>query len=263
MKQALNVARFGPASAPDVVLLHGWAMHGGLWGGLIDELAQRYRLHVVDLPGHGYSAAQIPDPDADIAAWADAVLAVAPQRAIWIGWSLGGLIAQAAACAQPDRVSALALLASTPSFVVRPDWPSAVPVEQLTTFAAALSANAQATLSRFLSLQVRGAANAASTLRALRSSLASRPIDSPAAMQAGLRLLLETDLRAASGGYDMPVVAMFGDRDTLIPVEAAQGLLTLNPRLRVEVIAGAGHAPFWSHSRLVCDRLDRWLADAI
>ncbi|MCB1738467.1 MAG: pimeloyl-ACP methyl ester esterase BioH [Gammaproteobacteria bacterium] len=261
MKQALHVARFGPASAPDVVLLHGWAMHGGLWGGLIEDLAQRYRLHVVDLPGHGYS--ETPIPDADIVAWAEAVLAVAPQRAIWIGWSLGGLIAQAAARARPDRVAALALLASTPSFVVRPDWPSAVAVEQLTTFAAALSANAQATLSRFLSLQVRGAANAASTLRALRTALASRPMATPAAMQAGLRLLLETDLRAAWGDFDMPVVAMFGDRDTLIPVEAAQGLLTLKLKLRVDLMAGAGHAPFWSHSRLVCDRLDRWLADAI
>ncbi|MCB1734882.1 MAG: pimeloyl-ACP methyl ester esterase BioH [Gammaproteobacteria bacterium] len=266
---ALHVERSGPASAPDVLLVHGWAMHGGLWGELVESLAARYRVHVVDLPGHGLSDEKV--PDADIAAWAEAVLAVAPPRAVWIGWSLGGLIAQSAAHAQPDRVSALGLLASTPSFVARADWPHAVPLEQLTAFASALASNAEATLSRFLSLQVRGAANAASTLRALRASLVSRPTARQSAMQAGLKLLLESDLRDTLSGLDMPVIAMFGDRDTLIPVEAAQGLLALNPRLnpsftpwlRVETIAGAGHAPFWSHSRAVCERLDRWLADAI
>ena len=40
---------------PDLVLLHGWALHGGMWGPWIDELARHARLHLVDLPGHGRS----------------------------------------------------------------------------------------------------------------------------------------------------------------------------------------------------------------
>ena len=42
---------------PPIVLLHGWAMHSGLWGPLVPRLARRYRVHAVDLPGHGHSAA--------------------------------------------------------------------------------------------------------------------------------------------------------------------------------------------------------------
>src|SRR5712671_4767 len=42
---------------PELVLLHGWAMHSGFWGALMPRLAQRFRVHAVDLPGHGYSAA--------------------------------------------------------------------------------------------------------------------------------------------------------------------------------------------------------------
>ena len=38
---------------PDLVLLHGWALHGGIWGPWLDELAMQARLHVIDLPGHG------------------------------------------------------------------------------------------------------------------------------------------------------------------------------------------------------------------
>jgi pimeloyl-ACP methyl ester carboxylesterase len=39
-------------AGPDLVLLHGWALHGGMWGPWLDGLAQVARLHVLDLPGH-------------------------------------------------------------------------------------------------------------------------------------------------------------------------------------------------------------------
>ncbi|PIQ13165.1 MAG: pimeloyl-[acyl-carrier protein] methyl ester esterase, partial [Hydrogenophilales bacterium CG18_big_fil_WC_8_21_14_2_50_58_12] len=38
-------------SGPYLALLHGWGMHGGVWDGVRDALAQRFRLHIVDLPG--------------------------------------------------------------------------------------------------------------------------------------------------------------------------------------------------------------------
>ena len=52
---SLHVKIFG--AGPDLVLLHGWAMHGGIWSGVRDRLAQHFRLHLVDLPGHGSSPA--------------------------------------------------------------------------------------------------------------------------------------------------------------------------------------------------------------
>jgi pimeloyl-[acyl-carrier protein] methyl ester esterase len=36
-----------------LVMLHGWAMHSGLWFPLLPRLIERYRMHLVDLPGHG------------------------------------------------------------------------------------------------------------------------------------------------------------------------------------------------------------------
>ncbi len=41
----------------DLVLLHGWAMHGGIFTDLLPELKQHHRVHVIDLPGHGQSDA--------------------------------------------------------------------------------------------------------------------------------------------------------------------------------------------------------------
>ena len=50
---SLHVERSG--HGPDVVLLHGWAMHGGVFAPLVERLASRFTLYLVDLPGHGYS----------------------------------------------------------------------------------------------------------------------------------------------------------------------------------------------------------------
>ena len=40
---------------PTLCLIHGWAMHSGLFGRRVDRLVERYTLHLVDLPGHGRS----------------------------------------------------------------------------------------------------------------------------------------------------------------------------------------------------------------
>ena len=73
-----------------LVLIHGWAMHGGVLQPLVDALAGHCTMHVVDLPGHGYSRdCGLPlEPHACAAA----IAAVTPP-AIWLGWSLGGLVA--------------------------------------------------------------------------------------------------------------------------------------------------------------------------
>ena len=53
MSGQLHVESIGHG-AP-LVLLHGWAMHSGVWGPLIPRLAKYRRVHAVDLPGHGHS----------------------------------------------------------------------------------------------------------------------------------------------------------------------------------------------------------------
>jgi len=38
-----------------VVLLHGWGMHGGLWGKFNELLSENCQTHAIDLPGFGFS----------------------------------------------------------------------------------------------------------------------------------------------------------------------------------------------------------------
>src|SRR5512147_1011217 len=110
-------------SGPDLVLVHGWGLNGGVWDTLAPLLEADFRLTRVDLPGHGRSAWWEYE---GLDGLARAVLESVPERAAWLGWSLGGLVAARAALASPARVERLVLVATTPSFVCRPGWPAAM-----------------------------------------------------------------------------------------------------------------------------------------
>jgi rhodanese-related sulfurtransferase len=96
----LHIDIVGTGPMP-LVILHGWAMHGGVMSPLVEALKDRCTMYVVDLPGHGYSRdCGLPlEPSACAAA-----IAAATPPAIWLGWSMGGLIALTAALEMPQQV---------------------------------------------------------------------------------------------------------------------------------------------------------------
>lgn len=236
-----------PEARRSLVLLHGWGMHSGIWGELLGQLrgqlGEAVEITPIELPGHG-GQSQAP---ADLDAWAAACLAQAPERAVWLGWSLGGLVALAAALRAPRRVGALILLTTTPRFVRAVDWSPALPLETLEQFHAGLASDGAETLARFLALQVQGDRRGRETLRVLRRAIASRPPPQPAALSAGLDLLREEDLRGRLADIRCPALWLFGARDTLVPAAVAERVEWLMPGATTHLIADAAHAPHLSH----------------
>jgi len=228
---------------PDLVLLHGWGMNAAVWQPLLPGLQERFRVTRIELPGHGGSAMI----EGGLEDWARACLAVAPVRATWVGWSLGGLLALQAALLAPAQVERLCLVTATPSFVQHADWPLAMPAATFDQFAGALLDDPGATLKRFLGLQVRGADDARTTLRTLSDALAQRPDPQPRGLELGLQLLQEGDLRARLGQLQTASHWLFGERDTLVPAGLANTIQESLPLARVQIVQGAGHAPFLSH----------------
>ena len=234
-------------TGPDLVLVHGWGLHGGIWDEFAPLLESVFRITRVDLPGHGRSHW---DGRWSLDDWVDAALGSVPAPAAWLGWSLGALVATRAALRAPGGVTALASIAGSPCFVRRPGWQSAMLPELLETFAAELETDYSRTLSRFLALQVRGSEHSGVVLRLLRSRLLAHGEPVTAALRAGLDILRDTDLRAAVAGIGCPVLLVAGERDTLVPVAAARAAVALYPDARLQVIDGAGHAPFIARPRV-------------
>jgi pimeloyl-[acyl-carrier protein] methyl ester esterase len=230
-------------TGPDLFLVHGWGLNGAIWSGLRTALAADYRITTVDLPGHGRS----PGGSFDLDNASTALREAAPPQAHWIAWSLGGLLALHAAQPAAERIARLTLVASSPRFVQAPDWPDAVPAAVLAQFLDELQQDYRATLNRFLALQVRGSTAAGDTLRALRRQLFAHGEPDPLALAAGLAILRDADLRPGLDAMTLPLQFIMGERDTLIPPAAARACAVRKPGTHLEVIAGAGHAPFLSH----------------
>lgn len=229
----------------DLVLLHGWGMHAGIWDALVPALSQRFRVHAVDLPGHGASASCDPYTLAQIAA---ELARQMPARCLVCGWSLGGQVALAWAGAAPRQVERLALVSTTPCFTRRADWPHAMEAAVLQDFAQALATEYEATLGRFLALQALGDAQARRVMRQLRqqlkAGLLARGRPDARALEQGLQILRDTDMRGSMAAVRQPVMLIHGDRDTLAPLAAAEHLRDALPDARLAIMRGAAHAPF-------------------
>lgn len=231
-------------SGPDLVMLHGWGLHGGLFGPVIEPLAQHFRLHLVDLPGHGRSP--MLEGDYTLETVAEAIADEVPAGAHWLGWSLGGRIALAAA-RDGAAIDKLILVGANPCFTQKPDWPHAMPEAELEQFATSLRDNYKVTLQRFLAVQSRGSERAREELRNLRESLFAHGEPDPQALAGGLEILRSADLRPALAAINQPTLVLHGERDTLAPLAAAEYTAAQLPNGRLKVVAGAGHAPFISH----------------
>ena len=250
----LHVARQG--SGRPLVMLHGWAMHGGLFRDLADALAKEAEIWRVDLPGHGLSRA------GHLAQAEELLDVLLPEDCVLLGWSLGGQIALRLAQALGPRVGALILLSSTPRFVNAPDWMDGVEDAVLEQFGVDLLRDPAATLQRFLALQVRGAADMHPVLARLRAELAARPAARAEALAEGLTRLRESDLRSLVPQVAQPALVLHGAADRLTPVAAGRWLAAHLPHARLEEIEQAAHAPFLSHTAQTLTALRAFLAEA-
>ncbi|MFO1350577.1 MAG: pimeloyl-ACP methyl ester esterase BioH [Gammaproteobacteria bacterium] len=255
---SLHITTCG-SGATRLVLLHGWGFHGGVWDELAARLSPDYQVSAVDLPGHGLSP--LLRGGNRLEDWAEQLAAQIPGPAIWLGWSLGGLVAQAVAARYPERVQALVLATSSPRFTQAPDWPHGLPPAALDTFAARLQGNFPKTLREFIALQVQTPQFDAARLHALGDRLCAHP-PSAEALHAGLALLTSSDLRAACTRLQCPAIAIYGDRDTLAPAAQAADWRGLWPGLATVCIAGAAHLPFLSHTEHFMRILGQFLGEA-
>lgn len=243
---------------PDVVLLHGWGMNSAVWQGFAGQLESHFQVHLIDLPGFGESAPLA--TSADLTQWAEAILAVTPLQAAWLGWSLGGLIASQAALLQPSRVSQLITLASSPCFVTKPDWPGIKP-EVLKQFQQQLSTDHQALIQRFLALQAMGSPTARDDIRTLSTQLANKPAPTAEALLAGLRLLETSDLRCDMAQLTMPTLRLYGRLDGLVPNKVIPLVDKLLPQSQHYIEAKASHAAFISHPQSTAEQITAFLMD--
>jgi malonyl-CoA O-methyltransferase len=224
----------------DLVLLHGWGSTREVWRPLLARLRPWANVTLLDLPGcaPGLDAAD----DYQLEDLLRQVLAAAPQRAVYLGWSLGGQLAIELAAQHAPRVAAVVTVCSNPCFVAQPDWPG-MDSETFAGFRSACCADPVTALRRFGSLQVQGARRPRAILRQLqRYQQGRRP---GPRLTNGLAWLAQLDQRATLPTLQQPQLHMLTKHDGLVPSALEPALSaelrdTLTAQVRM-VVGGASH----------------------
>lgn len=222
----------------DIVLLHGWGCNREVWRPLLVLLRPWANITLMDIPGSapGRSSGKVPDLPELLAALLDCC----PRKAVYVGWSLGGVLGAALAARYPERVRALVTLCSNPMFVAADDWPG-MDGGVFRAFSTGMEQQPAATLKRFDSLQVTGARHPRKLLRQLQS-LGRQPASGE--LLAGLKWLESLDMREALPELKPPQLHLLAAEDALVPAAIARLLesqLAATPAASVKVLASSSH----------------------
>lgn len=252
MKNNLQVRTLG--NGPDLVLLHGWGLNSGVWQSLAEKLKNDFRIHLVDLPGYGINCGLVPE-HYDLDTLAQMVAEKLPSQSRLLGWSLGGLVAQKIATTSSVQIERLILVASSPKFVAEPpDWPG-TNAEVLKTFKDKLSVDIDKTVERFLAVQALGSPSMRADIKALQLAISGYPSASEIALKRGLDILSSVDLRADVDRINVPVIRIYGAKDSLVPKASIDAIKAYDRAAQIKIFERSSHAPFISEIAEFCDFL--------
>ncbi|HUP42156.1 MAG TPA: 2-succinyl-6-hydroxy-2,4-cyclohexadiene-1-carboxylate synthase, partial [Thermoanaerobaculia bacterium] len=233
------------ASATPVLLLHGFTGSGAAMAELARPLrAAGFAVLAPDLPGHG--AAPLPPAGATIESAVAAALGELDRRGIasahWIGYSMGGRVAVAAALAHPDRLASLVLVGSSPGIEEEAERRERREADEdlaRELEAAGLAAFVDRWMGQpFFASQRRLGRRRLRLARAERLSGTARGY---AASLRGMGQGAQPSLWRRLGELRGPVLLVAGEEDGKYTA-IARAMAERIPGARVEVVAEAGHA---------------------
>jgi pimeloyl-ACP methyl ester carboxylesterase len=248
-----RVAYRSAGSGPAIVLVHGITSTSATWERVMPYLATRFNVIAPDLIGHGQSAK--PRGDYSLGAYAsgvrDLMVTLGHESATFVGHSLGGGVAMQLSYQFPERCERLVLVDSGGlgrdlSLLLRA---ATLPLSEvvLPVLASARVLDAGRSVGRLLG---RLGIHAGTDLAELARGHAS--LEDPEARAAFVHTLrtivdpLGQRVDASDRLYlaeNIPFMLVWGENDSIIPVEHALAAHELVPSSRLELFEGAGHFP--------------------
>ncbi len=239
---------------PVLFCVHGWASNSQVFAPLAETLKEYFHVVAVDLPGYGQSPYQAGDYDLPVLV--EKLLAAAPAKAIWLGWSLGGMLAvQAAAQSalkQSDQIQQVITLCSNALFLADKKWKQGVPAPLYNGLLESVD-DVRTTLRRFAALTVVGEQqNMLQTLKWLQKNTQA-PAPNAEVLKASLTLLANIDNRAILKTLPQPCLHVLATDDAIVPHGVSPLYNDLNPKHLVSFVPNGSHASLVSQPQSVAN----------
>lgn len=256
------------ATSIPIVMIHGWGVNSAIWQPMITQLSATFNasfhLVTVDLPGFGDNVDSkiVPYSLANIAKQLDKTI---EQPAVYIGWSLGGLVATEMALTYPDKVLGLITVASSPCFLEKTVteqqyimWPG-IKAKVLKAFHQQLQVDTKKTISGFLKIQAMGSPHVRDDIKQISQLVLQQQMPSKTTLDESLTLLETSDYRKKLIEIKQPFLRLYGRCDSLVPKAVIASIAALAKQSEQHVFEQASHAPFISHLDDFNKILTRWL----
>ena len=223
-------------AAPPVLFLHGLGSSAADWAPQLGPFGERYRLLLVDLPGHWRSA--LPRGRLTIAAMAERVDALLDQLdtppAHVVGLSLGGSVGLALALRAPARVRSLTLV----NAFARLAPPDAAGGLRMLARLVLLGVAPMSVVAAFVA---RGLFPEPQQAHLYRLAVASLGRTSRWTYLASIGTLVAFDARARLDRVACPTLVVAGERDRAVSLASKAALGRDIPGARVELVPDSGH----------------------
>lgn len=255
MAKMLKIASSG--SGLPLVFIHGWGLNSGVWQPSVEQLSKTFRVITVDLPGFGINVDYQVSPYT-LSNIANEIEKVIDEPAIFIGWSLGGMVATALACQFPEKCKGLVTVASSPCFVEQDNWPGIKP-EVLTIFHRQLEEDTQKTINNFLKIQAMGSPHIRHDIKLLRNLIMQYPMPNKETLDLSLGFLENEDQRQLLNNITLPFLRIYGKLDSLVPKTVIDKISDLSKQSNVVIFEKASHAPFISDLSAFLIELTSWI----
>lgn len=258
-----------------LILLHGWGLNSAIWQPMIANLPTEFTdiFHVItiDLPGFGANVNKKISPYS-LANVCEHITNTVEQPAIYLGWSLGGLVATEMALKHPEKVLGLITVASSPRFTEQRSgkvidekevnqlvWPGIKP-QVLNAFHQQLQIDAKKTINGFLKLQAMGSPHVRQDIKQISQLVFQHDMANKNTLDESLKLLETSDYRLKLKYIKQPFLRLYGSADSLVPKAIIEQVAKLSKQTSEQhIFIGASHAPFISHPDEFTEILTNWL----
>ncbi len=205
-----------------------------LWDKLMPHLPAGYRILRYDKRGHGLTTCpEAPYKMGQLVKDAAGLMDhLGYANAIFVGLSIGGLIAQGLATARPDLTRAIVLSNTATKIGTRAMWDERIEAAQ----SGGIEVMADAIMERWFSAEFR----ATPEVQGWRNLLTRQPNAGYAGCSAAIS---GTDFMETTSVLSLPALAIAGSEDGSTPPDLVRETANLIQGSRFELIRGAGHLP--------------------
>ncbi len=240
-----------PDGAP-IVFANSLGTDLRLWDNVLPHLPDGLRIIRFDKRGHGLSS-QPPGPYSMGALIRDTEALLdhlGVRDCVFVGLSIGGMIAQGLAVKRMDQIRALVLSNTAAKIATPAIWQDRMAAVR----AGGIEALADATMERWFSKGYR-----TSTDHLLwRNMMVRQPVEGYLGCCAAIS---GTDFYTPTSGLRLPTLGIAGSEDGSTPPDLVRETVDLIPGSRFELMRKAGHLPCVEHPKQYAALLRRFLSD--